>query len=537
HPEYTNASKWYIVNAGKTINTAMPEYVPVLIGNDKLIFTSKRKDNKKERINPDNGKYYESIYSSTISNGHTSAPVLFRIPEQLGKQKTNSNQSVISAMAGGKKIFVYEKGKLFESDLTATTKSPEEESKVINFDSYQNHAFLDKTDKVLYFTSESPNGQGGNDIYRSYRTADGQWSAPENLGDVINTPFDEEAPFISEDGNTLYFASNGFPGYGGYDIYKSTLVNGKWSVPENLGQPVNSPANDIFYSESVDGSVAYMSSSRKGGQGDMDIYKINYTDKQPKSCNANLDDFLSLDFKKNDLNNGRHLITAAIPDKMKDQIISFELKVDDSLIGNFDSKMEFNFKQEGDHTINAKLVAWCDTCINTLVACTEKKLSITNINPDLTISTNLNANNNSNTADLSLSKVFNDAHGTLDKTLLKQIGFDLTPLYFKKNEANLTDDAVSILEKNMELLKKYPDLKIIINGYADSRGSENYNQKLSEHRADEVKKYFNKNHLKNQTEVVGKGETELVNKCGNDVDCDETMHQQNRRVEFTIIKK
>lgn len=524
YPQFSNAAQWYVVNAGKTINTAMPEYVPVLIGNNKMIFTSKRKDDDKEKINKDNGKYFESMYITDINNGYTSNPSRYSIPAVNSKSKfRNSNESIISMVPGGKKIFIYKDQKLYEGDLTATTKEPDKISKTINFDKYQNHAFLGEAGQELYFTSDSDQGFGGNDIYRSVKQPDGTWGAPENLGETINTLFEEEAPFMSADGKTLYFASTGHPGYGGFDIYKTTLEDGKWTIPVNMGQPFNSPANDLFYVGSADGTIGYMSSSRKGGNGDMDIYKINYTDRLPKDCNGNLDDRFTIDLKELTPNSNRYKLSAMVPDEIKDKIILFELRVDDSLISNFDRSIEYDFRKKGEFSVKAKVVAWCDTCINLFIACNERKLEVGTpevIQPVL--------------ADVAELK---DIHEELNNTLLSQIGFDSTPLYFDKNNAGLRADAIAILEKNMELLKKYPDLKIVLNGYADARGEEEHNRRLSMKRANTVKDYLAKYDLKNKIKTAGKGESDLTNSCGNDTDCDETQHQQNRRVEMRLVKK
>lgn len=522
HPQYSDAAKWYVVNAGKTINTAMPEYVPVLIGDNKMIFTSKRKDDEKEKINKDNGQYYESMYISDINNGYTSSPSRYSLPTLNPRSKfKNNNESIISMVPGSKKIFIYKDQKLYEGDLTVTTKAPGKISKVINFDKYQNHAFLGDAGKELYFTSDSEKGFGGNDIYRSVKLADGTWGTPENLGETINTKFEEEAPFMSEDGKTLFFASNGHPGYGGFDIYKTTFENGKWTTPINMGQPINSSANDLFYVGSTDGTIGYMSSSRKGGQGDMDIYKINYTDKLPKNCNENLATSLVLNYKELLPNSNSYELSSIIPDVFIDKIISFELFVNDSLVSNSYTSLKYDFKSEGSYMLKAKLVAWCDTCINLFIACNEKKLEIKNIEALTPVLAELTDRNN--------------FHGELSDIQLKQIGFDLLPLYFDNDDATLRADAVSALEKNMELLKKYPDLKIILNGYADSKGADEHNRRLSKKRALVVKRYLTGLSIKNKIEVNGKGETNLVNDCDNSADCDEALHQKNRRVEMKLV--
>ena len=312
-------------------------------------------------------------------------------------------------------------------------------------------------------------------------------------------------------------------GYGGFDIYKTTLENGKWTTPVNIGQPFNSPANDLFYVGSSDGTVGYMSSSRKGGNGDMDIYKINYTDKLPKECKDNSGTNLALNVKEILPNGNRYELSAIIPDQFKKNIISLELKVDDSIIDNFNQLIEYEFKSKGTHVVKAKVVAWCDTCINLLIACNERTLEITNGEEFNTV----------------LAEVvdLNSVHGELGSDLLKQLGFDLSSLYFDNNSSELRSDAVASLEKNIELLKKYPDLKIVLNGYTDAKGADENNRRLSKKRAAAAKQYLRNRSIDNKIDVNGKGESDLTNICSDGVDCEDAMHQKNRRVEIRVVKK
>jgi outer membrane protein OmpA-like peptidoglycan-associated protein/tetratricopeptide (TPR) repeat protein len=542
NPKLTDPAKWYVVNAGKSINTQMPEYVPVLIGKDKMIFTSKRKDDKREKINKDNGKYFESMYITDINNGYTSSPSRYSIPDKNVKGRfKNDNESVVSMMPKAKKIFIYKDRQLYEGDLSATTNEPEKISRTINFDKYQNHAVMEETGQVLYFTSESEKGFGGNDIYRSVKQSDGSWGTPENLGETINTAFEEESPFMSEDGKTLYFASTGHPGYGGFDIYQSTFENGKWSEPLNLGQPLNSPANDLFFVSSEDGAVGYMSSSRKGGQGDMDIYKINYTDKLPKECNGVNKDKFAVDLHEISPGSTRYNVSVMLPEVIRDKVLSMELKIDDVPVNATADGIAYDFSPGKQHSLKAKVVAWCDTCINLYIACAERTISLPGIEtlPDLANNT---VHTEAPTAGLHgepmpLPAELENVHGELNESALGKLGLDLSPLYFDKNTFDLRADALTSLEKNISFLKAHPELKLVINGYADARGDENYNKRLSEKRAAKVRAYLKSRSLKNPIEIIGKGETELTNSCGDNADCDESMHRQNRRAVMKVIKK
>ena len=134
---------------------------------------------------------------------------------------------------------------------------------------------------TIYFSSNRPGGYGGKDIYRVTRMPDNTWSNPMNLGPVINSPYDEDAPFIHPDGITLYFSSKGHKNMGGFDIFRTVRdENNNWSSPENLGFPINSIADDIYLISTFDGRQVYFSSNRDEGKGNMDIYKGEILDPQ-----------------------------------------------------------------------------------------------------------------------------------------------------------------------------------------------------------------------------------------------------------------
>ncbi len=149
--------------------------------------------------------------------------------------------------------------------------------KGINSRDNETHACLTKDGTAMYFVSDREGGFGGKDIYVSYKDRKGRWGSPTNLGDVINTQFEEETPFISQDGKTLYFASEAHNSMGGYDIFKSVKdATGNWSQPQNLGYPVNSAADDLFYVPiGEEGEEAYMARIPEG-EAHSKIFKITY---------------------------------------------------------------------------------------------------------------------------------------------------------------------------------------------------------------------------------------------------------------------
>jgi len=562
--QQASSKELYIVNAGKSINTEMDEYVPVLTPNNQILFTSKRKDGPKEKINPDNGKYFEAMYIADIRNGYTSNTRLF---SNITSKTINGNESVVSIFPDGKKLFVYKDKKLYEVSFDRTEKKYNTND-LLNFDEYQNHACLSKDGNTVYFTSESSTGNGGNDIYFSVKNADGAWGTPQNLGKVINTSRDEEAPFVSLDGKTLYFSSNGHNDcYGEFDIYKSELVNGEWTKPINMGLPINSSGNDVFYVISEDPSYAYFSSSRIGGQGDLDIYKVIFPGKikqELQDCGSNV---LAVDTKQGNENAYKYKFSIGIPAEMKNKVLSFSFYINDSIITKQETdEIEIQFKTYGDYKLKAKLIAACDTCITPYIACFDRVLSVKDTTPIVAVNNNTNnngntsnnngnvnnnngnnnnsSNNNGNTNNNSGNNNTSNANnsvpvkGQMSNEELAQIGLNLKPLYFSFDKDELRDDAIASLKQNIEILKKYPDLKIYVYGHTDARGGKKRNYYLSYRRALMVEKYLIKEGIKRSRIIVfAKGETELVNNCIETADCDKEAHQLNRRVELKVIKK
>src|SRR5690606_258080 len=137
----------------------------------------------------------------------------------------------------------------------------------------ESYASITPNDKVIYFSSNRDGGFGGKDIYKIERLPNGSWSKAVNLGSTVNTPYDDDAPFIHSDGRTLFFSSQGHQNMGGFDIFKTKLNdNGEWTTPENIGFPINTVNDDIYFVLAADGKTGYYSSSQQGGFGGQDIY-------------------------------------------------------------------------------------------------------------------------------------------------------------------------------------------------------------------------------------------------------------------------
>jgi len=269
-----------VENLKGKINTIFPEYAPVVDNSgNTLFFTARRNTNMGELIE-DNGYYFEDVYySKKDEKGNWGEAV------NVGdKVNTYDHEASISISPDNKQLFIYKDdggdGNIYISNFTDKEWSvPVKMPSPVNSKAWETHASLSHDGNTLYFTSDRDGGLGGLDIYKATRQANGKWGQVENLGDTINTEYNEEGPFILSN-NTLYFCSQGHNTMGGYDIfYSKRTKDGKWTIPVNMGYPINTTDNDMFYTP-VDTVTAYFASVRfvddfdVKGFGNLDIYKL-----------------------------------------------------------------------------------------------------------------------------------------------------------------------------------------------------------------------------------------------------------------------
>lgn len=504
-----------VVNLGKKVNTSAPEYVPAFVNNE-LYFTSKRKDSNKEKFNEWDGKYFEAMYTTQLKNGSPEKVDYLYIPSFEKKIKANSNRSVISISGNKQYLFIFEDNKITQIAIDSIhNKKNKPLSKTINMSYYQNHAYLTKDGQKLYFTSESENGMGGLDIYVSRKNPDGTWSAPENIGSPINTEYDEEAPFLSDDEKTLYFSSKGHPGFGNYDVFKSEWNGTRWSEPVNLGQPINSFGNDIFYIEDESQTNVYFSSYRKGGYGDMDIYKILYLDKfrnLPPSENT----LFAIHSKK--LNDT--VFHLNVTDYPSYTLFYPEWKYSSTLSQSKDIHILVPANQSVTVTFTA--LAICDSCLNPQKIYLQKTL----VNSIETIASNTPQKE-------SKPDVTKLPKGLVPYDVLIQLGYDTTAVYFDFYKHDIREEYLSKLQKNAEILNKY-QLAVKIYGYADMYGTDALNKKLSLLRAGKVADFYKKNKVK-VIDVIAKGEVRYCNE--KDLEkCPDGIHARHRKARIEVYK-
>ena len=274
-----------IRNMGAQINSSAHDYCPLVTADgDQLFFTSRREGTTGGLKDP-GGQYFEDIYTARRVGDMWSNAMNVH-----GPLNTALQDATVGLSPDGSSMIIYRTGKdlvsgdLFESRRMGDKWSiPDMMTERINSQHHEPSASIAPSNDEIYFTSDRPGGFGGRDLYRIRRLPNGEWSLPLNLGPTVNTPYDEDAPFMHSDGTTLFFSSNGHSTMGGYDIFKTMLLDydqGAWSDPENLGYPVNTVNDDIYFCLSEDGTTGYFSSERTGGLGAQDIHEVIFPNSQ-----------------------------------------------------------------------------------------------------------------------------------------------------------------------------------------------------------------------------------------------------------------
>jgi len=271
-----------IKNIGDPINDEEEEYVPVITADESMmVFTYAGKKSKGGRVNAagekaDVGIYMEDAYISFKQND------TFQTPRPLDNINTNLNDAAISLSPDGQTLYVFrdngdDHGDIFQSHLIGEDfTTPVKLKGEVNSFAWDGHCTVSEDGKTMYFSSERVGGYGGKDIYRATLLADSTWGNVKNLGDSINSKYDEDSPFIHPDGLSLFFSSNGPRSAGGFDIFTSTLEpDSTFKIVESLGFPINTPDDDIYFVIAANGLKGYYSSGKPGGRGLKDIYTVD----------------------------------------------------------------------------------------------------------------------------------------------------------------------------------------------------------------------------------------------------------------------
>ncbi|SHM13889.1 OmpA family protein [Flavobacterium chilense] len=502
----TNSGRFDISDAG--INSNQSDYGSTVF-NNKLVFASARDTGvAKRKMFKWTNKSFTNLFAAELKSDGT-----LENPVRLEK-KINSkfNESTPVFTKDGKTMYFTrnnflrgKKGKdskritllkLYKADLvndewTNVTAMP------FNSDQFSiAHPALSVDEKKLYFASDMPGSLGQSDLYSVVINGDGTFGKPENLGAVINTEGRETFPFISAE-NELYFASDGRPGLGGLDIFVSKIKEDTSFGPvQNIGEPVNTKFDDFAFIIDSNTRSGFFSSNKEGGKGNDDIYKFRETKRL--DCEKKLSGIIS-DAQTNAVLGDAKIIL--LDDKFQ--------QIAEAVSG-----------ADGTYTFDVK----CDKTYH--VRATKKDYE-TQESP-ITI----NGLNDKSEKDVRLEKQIKEIGvGTdLAKTL------DIPIIYFDLDQSFIRKEAAFQLEKIVAVMKQYPDMKIDVRSHTDSRQTEQYNMTLSNKRAKAtidwlVKKGISAKRISGR----GYGESQLINKCSDNVNCTEEEHQLNRRSEFVIV--
>lgn len=471
------------INLGASINTTADEYSPVSTADDKtIIFTRQIGQNEDfYQANKVDNQWQKAVYLSDRIN------------------TPNYNEGSESVSQDGKFLFFTGcnrpdgKGRC---DIYVTTKKGDDWGKPfslsppINTPGWESQPSISADGRTLYFVSNRKGGYGGYDIWKSNLTDKG-WSEPENLGPNVNTPYNEQSPFIHPDDSTLYFCSNGWPGMGNQDLFVSRLgKDGKWQVPKNLGYPINTNGDESGLSLTAGGAYAFFSSNKLDGFGGFDIYTFEMPPDLRPHVVTYVKGFVS-DAKT------RQPLESAV------EIIALE--------NNRPVYQDFSSAEKGDFL--ATITAGKNYGLNI------SKPGYLFYSENFSLVGHTSSNPFFITALLEPIEVGN-------KVILKNIFFDT-------NKYQLQPDSRAELQKLIEFMELNPTVKIEISGHTDNVGNDASNQTLSENRAKSVYDFLISGKIDPSRMVFkGYGKTQPIAPNDNDEN-----RAKNRRTEFKIIAK
>jgi outer membrane protein OmpA-like peptidoglycan-associated protein len=372
---------------------------------------------------------------------------------------------------------------------------------------------LSADERTLFFVSDRPGGLGGRDIYMCRRLPNGKWSAPINLGPPVNTPYDEDGPFFHPDGKTLFYSSNGPNSMGGFDIFRTELrPDSTWAPPANLGYPINTPGDEIYFVLSASGLHGYYASERDDSYGEKDIYLIDFStlrEEKPVASQKPADDLqISSEPAPVTFRPNLTLVTGIIYDAETNQPLEATITLIDNEKGDTIAVLTSN-------AASGKYLISLPAGRNYGIAVTAPGYAFHSENFIVETTQGYREVRK----DIGLNK-----YKTGTVIILRNIFFDF-------DKATLRPESKAELERVYQLLVENPRLKIRIAGHTDSMGSDEYNQKLSENRARSVYEYLIQRGISaDRLSYIGYGESKPV-----DTNETDEGRQNNRRVELEIL--
>jgi len=512
----------FIDNIGNKVNSPYPDYVPIITADeDVMYFTSRRNTTTGGNIDENYDEYFEDIFVTYKFNEE------WGVPTNIGPPiNTPGHDATVNLSPDGQIMFTYRDdkgyGNIYQSNLIGDKFSePEKMAKSINSSEHESSASISYEGKTLFFVSDRKDGSyGGRDIYYVNKNENNKWEQAYNMGTTINTPYHEEGVFIVPDGKTLYFSSEGHSSMGGFDIFKCELKNGIWSAPVNLGYPINTPDDDVFFVISASGKHGYYASVKNDGFGEKDIYLISFLGPEKPVQLSNEDNLLaSIEAPVSEVYiapaveinaNAVTLLKGVITDAISTKPLEAEIVLIDNSLNAEIATFKSNSK-------SGKYLVTLPSGKNYGIAVKVEGYLFHSENFDIPLS----ASYQEVIKDVQLKNV-----QVGQKIVLRNIFFDF-------DKATLRPESTNELERLTKLLNDVPTLKIEISGHTDNKGAATYNQTLSESRSKSVVEYLiGKGITKERLEYKGYGLTQPI--AGNETD---EGRQLNRRTEFKILSK
>ena len=498
-----NSNKVNLVNL--PINSPQTDFSPAFYKN-KLLFSSSRPLKSKGLYEP-SGESYLDIYEVAISDtGKTGVVQLF---EQVPDSKFHKSTPFYSE--GNERLFYIlsnsENGELLYDEngknslsLGMYYNSGQFRFLLKNLSTSFYYPYFDETTDRLYFAANFDDSYGGTDLYY-VSTNNGQvMSAPVNLGPRINSPGNEIAPFIFD--GSLYFSSDVFYGLGGMDVYKSRIQSRDvYGIPVNLGEGINSKEDDFGFiiKQEQDNYIGYLASNRPGGKGGDDIYAFR-------------------------MEGMPGLKTFALRGSVVDASTNLGIgKAQIKLLDNEGNVLKELYSSEnGDFTVE---IPWQDEII---VQSGKGKFSAYS----RSYSGEELKEIQKSPYTINLLQLEDLVEETEGKRVIR-----LKKFYFPKGNSTLTSEITMELDKVVEAVQNFPDVKLRIETHTDSRGSNASNQKLSQQRSDVIRDYLVSKGVPSDTilESIGYGEENIKNNCTNGVYCLDFLHKQNERTLIEVV--
>ena len=478
------------------LSTPGSEFSPVKY-KDGIVFTGEKSGVSKSKFSPYTGKAYYSLYYAKKENNKWGKAEPLNDNVNTKFHNTSATFSAdgntmfyTASNTMGKKIANSSAGIVNFSVKKATLQNDKwQDVEMLPFTSKEystGHPTLSADGTTMYFASDMPGGMGGSDIYM-VRYENGTWGTPVNLGPTINTAGNEVFPVISN--NTLYYSSDGIVGMGGLDIYKTENQNGTWSPPENMDYPINSVRDDFgFMPDSASGVTGYFSSNRESDDGSDHIYS-----------------FVKKDYV--------FTVDGLVVEKDSDKPVGgVKVELTNKLTGNKETATTGD-----DGTFTFKLTPETNfSMVGTKDKFFTETVDVSTV--DKHASENMNVHLRMEVEPVVVEKVYT-----------------VPNIYYDYDKADIRADAAVQLDSVAQVLKMNPNIKIELMSHTDSRGTAEYNQKLSQRRAESAVKYLTKKGIdKSRMTAKGYGETMLTNQCTDGAACSEAEHQANRRTEFKV---